>query len=96
MSDPGGLSPDDLEPGIDADERAALGHVAERLIHERPAPRAGFRAELRAHLRDLASSGAQRHRPAWLWPRVATLTASGGALLALVALGLGGSGPFAP
>ena len=94
MSDPHPLSPDDLEPSVGAPERAALNDVAERLISERPAPRAGFRAELRAHLRGLGSRGP--YRPAWLWHRVAVLVLSGGGLLGLVGLGLGGAGPFAP
>jgi hypothetical protein len=94
MTEPHRLSPDDLEPSIGAPERAALADVAERLIHERPAPRAGFRAALRAHLRGLGSRGP--YRPAWLWQRVAALMLSGGGLLALVALGLAGAGPFAP
>ncbi len=70
--------------------------MAERLIHERPAPRAGFRADLRAHLRDLASTGAHRPRPAWLWQRVAALSVCGAGLLGLVGIGLTGAGPFAP
>jgi hypothetical protein len=94
MTEPHRLSPDDLEPSIGAPERAALTHVADRLISERPAPRAGFRSELRAHLRDLGARGP--HRPAWLWGRVGALVLSGGGLLALVGLGLGGAGPFAP
>jgi hypothetical protein len=96
VSDPHQLSGDDLEASIGAPERAALGNVAQRLIHERPAPRAAFRAELRAHLRELASDGLQRPRPAWLWQRVAILVVSGGGLLGLVGLGLSGAGPFAP
>jgi hypothetical protein len=94
MTEPHRLSPDDLEPSIGAPERAALAHVAERLINERPAPRAGFRAELRGHARP--RSPRPTPAPAWLWGRVTALMLSGGGLLALVGLGVGGAGPFAP
>ena len=93
MSDREDLSPDDLEPWIAVSERAALCEVAARLVSERPAPRAGFRAELHAHLRDL---GMRAARPAWLWPRVGALLLSGGSLLGLVGLGVVRIGPFAP
>ena len=96
MSDPHPLSQDDLDSNVDAVERVKLAEVAARLIQERPAPRAGFRAELRAHLRDLADRGTLRSRPAWLWRRVAVLVLSGGGLFGLVGLGLAGVGPFAP
>ena len=96
MSEPRPLSADDLETSIGATERAALEDVAARLIHERPAPRAGFRAELHARLRELGSSGRHRPRPAWLWQRVSVLVLCGGGLLTLVGVGLSGAGPFAP
>jgi hypothetical protein len=96
MSNPHSLSDDDLEPGVSAGERAALAEVAARLMHERPAPRAGFRAQLRSDLRQLAERRSLRSRPAWLWQRVALLTVSGAGLLGLVGLGLAGAGPFGP
>lgn len=94
MTDP--LSPDDLEPSTSAADRAALAAVAERLIAERPAPRAGFRAQLRARLGELEVGGLRRNRPRWLWHRVSILMVSGGGLLGLVGLGVGHIGPFAP
>jgi hypothetical protein len=96
VSDPHPLSQDDFDSSVDADERAKLAEVATRLMHERPAPRAAFRAELRAHLRQLADRGPLRSRPAWLWRRVTVLALSGGGLFGLVGLGLAGVGPFAP
>jgi hypothetical protein len=90
------ISQDDFDSSIDTDERAKLAEVAARLMHERPAPRAAFRAELRAHLSQLADRGAVRSRPAWLWRRVTLLVLSGGGLFGLVGLGLAGVGPFAP
>jgi hypothetical protein len=96
MSDRDSLADDDLEPGISARERALLAEVAARLVHERPAPRAGFRAQLRAELRGLVEHGPMRSRPAWLWRRVAILSVSGTGLLGLVGLGLAGTGPFGP
>ena len=96
MTDPRPLSPDDLDPSVCGDEQAALADVAARLTHERPAPRAGFRADLRSHLRDLGSTGRHDPRPGWLWQRVAALSVCGAGLLALVGIGLSGAGPFAP
>jgi hypothetical protein len=77
---------------VNADERVKLTEVAARLMHERPAPRAAFRA----HLRQLADRGPLSSRPAWLWRRVTVLVLSGGGLFGLVGLGLAGVGPFAP
>ncbi len=90
------LRDDDLPPNTGAAERAALEDMADRLTHERPAPRAAIRAQLRADLGDRAGRRPQRTRPAWLWPRVATLTICGGALLGVLGAGLAGSGPFTP
>ena len=90
------LNPDDLEDSVSAVERVLLAEVADRLIRARPAPRAGFRAEMRARMRVLGASDQEGSRPAWLWRRVALLAASGSGLLGLVGLGLGHIGPFAP
>ncbi len=94
MSPPHPFTPDDLEPTIGAEEATALTALGERLIHERPAPRAAFRSALQAHLRGFRRVNAPR--PAWLWQRVAALTLSGGGLLGLVALGIAHAGPFSP
>ena len=94
MSAPHPFSPDELEPTIDAEEGAALTALGERLIHERPAPRAAFRSALQAHLRGLRN--VNQPRPAWLWQRVGALMLSGGGLLGLVALGVARVGPFSP
>ena len=96
MSGPNPISPDDYDPSVGPDERAKLAEVAARLMHERPAPRAAFRAELRAHLGQLTDRGPLRSRPAWLWRRVTLLVLSGGGLFGLVGLGLAGVGPFSP
>lgn len=96
VSAPNPVSQDDFDSSVDAEERAKLAEVAGRLMHERPAPRAAFRAELRAHLRQLADRRPLRSRPAWLWRRVTVLALSGGGLFGLVGLGLAGVGPFAP
>jgi hypothetical protein len=96
VSAPSPISQDDFDLSVNADERVKLTEVAARLMHERPAPRAAFRAELRAHLRQLADRGPLSSRPAWLWRRVTVLVLSGGGLFGLVGLGLAGVGPFAP
>jgi hypothetical protein len=96
VSAPNPISQDDFDSSVDAEERAKLAEVAARLMHERPAPRAAFRAELRAHLGQLADRGPLRSRPDWLWRRVTFLVLSGGGLFGLVGLGLAGVGPFAP
>lgn len=90
------LSDDDLEPDVSVAERTLLAAVAVRLMHECPAPRAAFRAQMRVDLRELDAHGVMRSRRAWLWPRVAALGAFGAGVLGLVGLGLAGAGPFAP
>ena len=96
MSEPRPLSAEDLGPSVGPYERMALDAVAGRLTRERPAPRAGFRAELRTHLRTLAVAGAERSRPVRLWQRAAGLALCGVVLLGLVGIGLVGAGPFSP
>lgn len=63
------------------------------LAAQRPVPQPAFRGELRRRL--VRSPNATRSRPAHLWARVAALGGSGGVLLLVGVLGLGGSGPFA-
>jgi len=75
----------EFEPGLE--------EVADRLRSGRPIPSAGFRVELRSQL--LTSS---RRRP---MPRgrlrllIAANAVSGAVLLAVVAVGVAGGGPFA-
>jgi hypothetical protein len=94
MTEPRALSDEDLGPTVGPYERTALEGVAAHLRRERPAPRAGFRADLRAHLAALVSGGCERSRPPWLWQRVVSLALCGGVLLGLVGIGLAGAGPF--
>jgi len=86
---------DDLEPDVDDAERVALWHVADVLIASRPFPRAAFRGALSQRLAAQAGGGSLLERPRALWARVGVLALSGTALLALVAIGTAGSGPFA-
>ena len=85
---------EELRPYVDGPEKDDIESVAERLQDERPVPRGGFRAELRAHLRDLESD----RRPAWRPKRLGVLigayAGSGFVLLVVAALGLSGAGPL--
>ena len=65
--------------------------IAQRLADERPLPAPRFRADLRRSL----SSSAPPQRPKRLRLLVAAYAGSGTALLAVVAVGLAGAGPFA-
>jgi hypothetical protein len=94
VSLPRPFNADELGGGLSGEERRALNALGTRLIRERPAPRAAFRAELTARLRGERRAGTPR--PAWLWQRVAALTLAGGGLLGLVALGVARVGPFGP
>jgi hypothetical protein len=90
MSDQGDIRRD-LDPDLPTDEAGALGDLGQRLAHQRPVPRAGFRGELwRALLGGTAPVVPERLR----W-RIATYAGSGAALLAFAAAGLAGLGPFA-
>jgi len=73
-----------------------LGEVAERLAQSRPVPRAAMRGKLRAFLAAVDASGLLTPRPRRLWLWVAACTVAGAVLLAVVAAGIAGSGPFAP
>jgi hypothetical protein len=85
----------DLESDVGADERALLWSVADRLIGARPFPRAAFRAAFGQRLAALQAGRGGIERPRALWARIGALAASGTVLLAIVAIGLAGSGPFA-
>ena len=73
-------------------DHGELGPVADRLERERPIPRAGFRAELRASmLRSPAEGTAPPSRTRLL---IGAYGASGVTLLAIALAGLLGGGPF--
>jgi anti-sigma-K factor RskA len=72
-----------------------LHEVAEQLAQSRPVPRAALRGELRAFLAAVDASGLLANRPRRLWWRVSACALAGAVLLALVAAGVAGSGPFA-
>ena len=67
--------------------------VADLLRAERPVPRAGFRAALRARI--LSMSGARRAAPPRLRVLIAAYAASGAVVLLVIAIGTAGAGPFA-
>jgi hypothetical protein len=79
-----------------ADDDPQLATIAERLIRDRPTPSAGFRSALHQRLVALEQRGPLHARPSRFWARVALLAAPGTLLLALVGVGVAGSGPFAP
>jgi hypothetical protein len=82
---------DEVEPGIGEAERAALWRIADALIAARPYPRAAYRSTVNQWL----ALKSTHERPRALWARVGALAGTGVVLLALVAIGLAGSGPFA-
>jgi hypothetical protein len=89
--------PRDNEPfpdrGLAAERSPQLSDLARRLERERPSPRAGFRAGLRARL--LRSAGERALVRGRLRLRVAAYASSGIILLAIAALGVVGAGPLA-
>ena len=74
-------------------EHPELAALARRLEQERPVPAAGFRGELRRQLIEAADR--QPSRPQRLRLLIAAYAGSGTALLAIVALGVAGTGPLA-
>lgn len=66
--------------------------VEQRLLSERPVPRAAFRGELRR----LLSADARAERPARLRMWIAAYALSGVLLLSVAAAGIAGAGPLAP
>ena len=92
---------DELQPYVDETEADRLDRIAERLIDERAAPSAAFRAELRATLESEAERAPRAAAPppqplARLRVTVAAYACGGLLLLAVAALGLAGAGPLAP
>jgi hypothetical protein len=89
------------DPGFDdllgsdvaADERQRLAPVSNRLDAERPIPQPAFRGELRRML--LRRAEPDRSPPRHLRALITAYGASGLCLLAIAALGVGGTGPFA-
>ena len=92
-SQPGPIS-EELRPYVDRAEAAGIDRMGERLRSDRPFPRAAFRAELRARLREQLG-GRPTWRPRQLRRLVATYAGSGLVLLAIAAIGLAGAGPLA-
>jgi hypothetical protein len=78
-----------LEPELTGPERDALLETAQMLEEARPAPRPGFRGRLARQLQG------EFHRPRRAPRLIAAYASSGLALLAFVAAGLAGLGPFA-
>jgi hypothetical protein len=91
-SSPGGLS-DELRPYVDRAEAEAIDQVGDRLAASCPVLRPAYRSQLRAHLASL--SEAQPWRPRRLKLAVFAYVGSGLFLLAIAAIGVAGSGPFA-
>ncbi len=81
---------EELSPHVDHDEAEAIDRLAEQLDSERPLPRAGFRADLRARL----TASDQLRRPQRLRLTVGAYLASGLTLIAVAAVGLTGAGPL--
>jgi hypothetical protein len=75
------------------DEDTGRDAIAERLVAERAIPRAGFRAELRRRL--IEASATRSPPPRRLRTLIAAQALSGATLIAVVAVGVAGVGPFA-
>jgi hypothetical protein len=86
------MTDDALDPELPDDERETLQAVGHLLRRDRPVPRAAFRGDLG---RRLAAQPPRATRPRRLWGWATASGASGLALLALAAVGLGGAGPLA-
>ena len=79
----------DLEP----DDAEELAPVAAWLEHNRPVPTAAFRGALRRDL--MANRRSTPARPRRLWLLASSSFCGGTALLAVAAIGVAGTGPFA-
>jgi hypothetical protein len=87
----------DLSSDMDQGEREALLPIASRLQASRPTPTLDFRQELWTKLRHQPRrTPARRLTRANYQALAAAYTTVGTLLLAVAALGLAGSGPFAP
>ena len=84
----------ELRPYVDKPDIDGLNEVAERLLDAPPIPRAGFRAELKAHLVEREARGGATWRPKRLGAAIAAYAGGGMTLLALAALGATGAGPL--
>ena len=85
---------DELRPHADEPERQELNELADRLIADRPVPRPGFRAELKAHLHELERTRRPEWRPQRLRLMIGAYAGSGLVLLVVAALGVAGTGPL--
>lgn len=75
----------ELRPYVDQPDSDAINEVAAQLVEDRPIPRAGFRADLRARLIELETKGFG-WRPKNLRGQVAAYGVSGVALIVLGAI----------
>jgi hypothetical protein len=87
-------SPDELAADVSEPERTDLSALAERLVTDRPSPRAEFRAAASQQHGTIPSSERPLERPRRFWTQIGGLAGTGIALLVLVALGLASVGPF--
>ncbi len=88
------FDPDELPPGLDAAERAALAATAALLAAARPLPAAGFRGALRRQTL-AAAPGRLVPRPPHLRRRVLALLLAGALVVGAAASGLAPRGPLA-
>ena len=84
----------ELRPYVDQAEAEDTNELAERLERGRPVPRAGFRAELKAHLVDAERQRPVAWRPKHLGRLVAGYCGAGSLMLAVAGIGLTGTGPL--
>ncbi len=84
----------ELRPYVDRGEADGLNDLADRLEADRPVPRAGFRAELKAELIEAERTRPVAWRPKHLKRLVAGYCGAGSLLLAVGALGITGAGPL--
>ena len=84
----------ELRPYVDRGEAKGLNELAERLERDRPVPRAGFRAELKASLIEAERTRPVAWRPKNLGRLVAGYCGAGSLLLAVAGFGLTGAGPL--
>lgn len=75
----------DLDPDLPPSEHEGIARMAARLEKERPAPPAAFRGDLGRAVTADEQRRRLRPRPAHLWVMVASLVATGSALLGLAA-----------